>query len=182
MKNIAKLIGVIFLTALLVISMTTCGSNGAGSNGSSGSSSGAYVCNYPKYKTSGRLTITGLNVYNDYFVHGYSDQKDIGGFSEFVAHGVNDTQQAVKIINGSVTLMVWKYSRTAFWYCLGDFPNGTHVDAELHEVSYSGNDSGVKFNILVGTKEFTKSGDTYLAIEPVTVDFTKGIASGIFHD
>jgi hypothetical protein len=168
MKTAFKIFGIITLTAIIVVSMAGCGDGGSNNN----------VCNYPKLGTSGRLTITGLDTYEGLFVYGFSQEKT-GLYSTFEAHSDKDPNYGVKVIKGSVTLMVWMYSNTMVWYCLGDSPDGTHSDCGIHEVSYSGNDSNVTFDITTSNIENWFLGTLHIP-GTVTVDFKNGIASGVF--
>jgi hypothetical protein len=156
MKNTIKVFGIIALVAVIGFAMTAC-DNEDGED--------KFIVN----ETSGRLTITGIPVqYNGKWIAGYgSNYPDIlYAGSGFADNGTADDWpvKGVQIAGGTATLKVWKYRREVQ-------DKGGYVS--VYRDNYTGNDSGVLFNIEIHETETQVGGSTDIA-ESVTVNFASG--------
>jgi len=120
--------------------------------------------------TSGRLTITGLEGYNNMYVFCTASLDDDTGL--FAANSfTSSAAEGGKISGGSVTLNVWKQD----------------TDESQKKITFSnfnGNNQGIEFSvIIVNTQtitEKTNQSEIMAGNGKVTVNFSNGIGTGVF--
>jgi hypothetical protein len=151
MKKTLKLAGIIVIMAIIEFSMTACGEEEE----------------WTIPKTSGRLTITGLNDYEGNWIRGGAMQLDTGGYIWILDSSATGKETIdypasnlhIKIpSSGSVTFHVWqgKYNLSNF---TGSPQNVEFITTILDQIVAGG-------NIYINGK--------------VAVNFVNGIASGEF--
>jgi len=126
-------------------------------------------------ETDGKLTITGLDDYNDEYVYAFTN--DMEFFHNFKSNGFFagnrltclDNRYTAKIVNGSVSLKVWSAYINEYTdsYALG---------------SYKENDKDVTFRVKVVNSSYVTNNDkdNPRAKGTVIVNFTNGVGSAKF--
>jgi hypothetical protein len=162
MKNTIKVFGVIAIVAIIGFAMTACGDDDV-----------TLTSEDKEATTTGQLTITGLDAYNNkkikafaggftwgnlyayqtaYNTYSYEDGKLVN-----ISGGIG-TDGIIK--NGQVILKVFRYARNS--YGNSDFG------------SYTGNDQNVNFGWVTI--------DGTVVSQSLTVNFTNGVGSGALAD
>jgi len=154
LRKVATIVACLAVTSLI---FSGCKGKDGGDGDDGGNNGGGVSNNYP---TDGRLTITGLAEYNNYFVIGAGAGTSAGKPALLAADEISNkgaTQIAGKISNGSVTLKVWKTDMSG----------------------YKGNDTYDFFAVQILKTSANVTADR-IKSGTVNVTFSNGIATGVF--
>ena len=163
MKNFVKLFLIIAFAAVIGFSFISCGDKGGDGDG------GNKTPTVTIENTDGRLTITGLESYNNKYVGAFTNpdfsppDPDLIAADGLTVSGENITMKGGKVINGSVELKVWTME-------------------EDKAGKYTGSDSYVQFMVFIFNSETWVMDDvpTVEAVGDVTVNFINGVGSDVF--
>jgi len=149
MKNMDKFLAVIGIVTVFAFSMVGCSNDGGDTT---------TTTKYGQPPTNGRLTITGLDEYNNNFAAAISFRTP--PYMSTLEARSNDWEYA-EISNGQVTLCVWV---TYDYYILTDF------------LAYSASETRT-FAVFI---ESTATPGVAYGKGDVTVTFTNGVGTGAF--